>query len=391
MIIGVPRELARGERRVAATPASAQALLKLGHKLRIEAGAGLEAGFTDEAYREAGVDIVESREALFQDAELILQVRTPGAARSVEATDGYRHGQVVLGFAEPLTAHDQTRRLCDAGVTLLALEMLPRITRAQSMDALSSQANLAGYQAVLTAATHIPRVLPMMMTAAGTVKPARVLVVGAGVAGLQAIATAKRLGAMVSAYDVRPAVKEQVQSLAAKFVELDIGPSEEKGGYAGQLSEAQLERQREQLVRVVGDSDVVITTAAVPGKRAPVIVTADMVRAMSPGSVIVDLAAERGGNCELTRPDEDVVENGITIIGDTNLVSQVAYHASQLYAQNLVNLIKHLSDKDGSLKLAADDEITRGVLVCRDEDITSEPVRSAMGLATPEASEAKEN
>jgi NAD(P) transhydrogenase subunit alpha len=292
-----------------------------------------------------------------------------------------RDGQVVIGLAEPLMHHERVRAITARRVTLLAMELLPRTTKAQSMDVLSSQANLAGYQAVLRAADVLPRAFPMMMTAAGTVQPAKVLVIGAGVAGLQAIATAKRLGAVTSGYDVRAATKEQVQSLGAKFVELAGVEAEGTGGYAAEQSDEQKARQAELLAKVVAESDVVITTAAIPGRKSPVLVTRAMVESMRPGSVIVDLAAERGGNCEATAPGQAVEVDGVRILGDTDVVSGVAFHASQLYANNLVNLLKHLS-KDGAVAFDLEDEITAGLLVSRDGAVVHEQVKQAMGDAS---------
>ena len=293
-----------------------------------------------------------------------------------------RSGQALVGFLDPLSAADAAQRAAARGITAFAMELIPRITRAQGMDALSSMATIAGYKAVLVAAGALPRMFPMLMTAAGTIAPARVLVIGAGVAGLQAIASSRRLGAVVEAYDVRPAVKEQVLSLGAKFVEmpLETGQAEGKGGYAKEMGEEFYRRQRELMAAVVGRSDVVISTAAVPGKKAPILVTRDMVRAMPPGSVIVDLAAERGGNCEVTRPDETVVEHGVTVLGPTNLPSTVPYHASQLYSRNVVTLLLHLV-KNGRMDLNLEDEITRDTLLCRNGEIASPAVRAALGAA----------
>jgi len=293
-----------------------------------------------------------------------------------------REGQVIVGTCEPLTSLAETRALADKGVTLLSLELMPRITRAQSMDVLSSMATIAGYKAVLLGADALPRIFPMLMTAAGTVAAARVFVVGAGVAGLQAIATAKRLGAVVEAYDVRPAVKEQVQSLGGKFVELELetDASEDAGGYAKELGEDFYRKQREMMLQVVANSDVVITTAAIPGKKAPILVTSEMVAGMRPGSVVVDLAAERGGNCELTRPGETVVVDGVTVIGPLNLASAIPYHASQMFAKNVSTYLQHLVS-DGALTLDTDDEITAGTLVTRNGEIVHPTVLERMGQA----------
>ncbi len=377
MTIGVPAETFPGERRVALVPSVIPTLRKLGLDVVVERGAGDAAGFPESAYADAGARI-GSRAEVFQ-ADAIAQVRAAGANPPGASADLalLRDGQIVIGFAEPLTATAAARAVAERGALLLAMELIPRITRAQSMDALSSMATIVGYKAVLLAADRLPRMFPMLNTAAGTVTAARVFIVGAGVAGLQAIATARRLGARVEAYDVRPAVKEQIQSLGARFVELPIeaGDAQDAGGYAKGQDEAFYRRQREMMLKTVAASDVVITTAAIPGKRAPVLITGDMVRAMAPGSVIVDLAAERGGNCELTRADEAVVSNGVTILGPTNLASTVAYHASQLYARNVVTLVQHLARREkgpdgkpagpATLVIDPDDEITREILVTR--------------------------
>lgn len=384
MIAGIPKETFPGERRVAMVPAVAAALIKKKIEIVLESGAGLEAGFPDADYTKSGVRIAAARSEVFAAADTILQVRTLGANPEAGRADLdlLRRDQTLIGFAEPLSAPQSARELAERGVTTLAIELLPRITRAQNMDALSSQATVAGYRAVLLAAEALPRMFPMLMTAAGTVAAARVFVIGAGVAGLQAIATARRLGAVVQAYDVRPAVKEQVQSLGAKFVELDLATAnaEGGGGYAKAMDEEFYRRQREQIARVVGASDVVITTAAVPGMKAPLLVTADGVRAMPPGSVIVDLAAERGGNCELTQAGKTVVQHGVTIIGAINLPAGSPYHASQMYAKNLSNLLLHLN-KDGALNLDENDEITREILVTRGGQVVNPRVRQALGQA----------
>jgi NAD(P) transhydrogenase subunit alpha len=371
--IGVPAEQFSGEHRVALVPASIAALKKAGLDVLIEPGAGERAGFPDRAYQDKGAQIAVSRADVFA-ADVVLQVRIGELSRM-------RPGQVVIGTADPLGSPETTRDIASRGVTAFALELIPRITRAQSMDVLSSMATIGGYKAVLLAANALPRMFPLLTTAAGTITPAHVFIVGVGVAGLQAIATARKLGAVVEAYDVRPAVKEQVQSVGAKFVELPLetGQAEDKGGYAKAQDESFYQRQREMMARVVAANDVVITTAVVPGKKAPVLVTADMVRAMAPGSVIVDLAAERGGNCELTRADQVVVENGVTILGPTNLPSTVPYHASQMYAKNITTFLLHLV-KDGAVKLDMADEITRDTLIAQGGDVVNPRVRQALGL-----------
>jgi NAD(P) transhydrogenase subunit alpha len=367
MTIGVPRETRSGERRVALVPASLPALIKASHSVLVEAGAGLAAGFPDDLYTQRGARVAP-REEVFRSADLIAQVLAYGANPEAGASDLrlLRPGQAVVGFLDPLSAPDRAAELAATGVTSFAMELMPRITRAQSMDALSSMATIAGYKAVLLAATHLPKMFPLLMTAAGTVAAARVFVVGAGVAGLQAIATAKRLGAAVQAYDVRPAVKEQVESVGGKFVELPVEAreAETKGGYAAAQDESFYRRQRELMTSVVAHSDVVITTAAVPGRRAPVLVTRDMVEAMAPGSVVVDLAAERGGNCDVTRPDEVVIHQGVTILGPLNVPATVPLHASQMYSSNVTAFLLHLV-KDNQLRLDEDDPIVRETLVTR--------------------------
>lgn len=373
MRIGVPAEQFPGEHRVALVPASIASLKKAGFDVAIERGAGERAGFTDSMYQEKGAQIVPSRAEVFA-ADVVLQVRAGSFA-------SMRQGQVVIAMVDPLGSPETVREIASRGVTAFALELIPRITRAQSMDVLSSMATIAGYKAVLLAAGTLPRMFPLLTTAAGTVTPAHVFIVGVGVAGLQAIATARKLGAVVEAYDVRPAVKEQVQSVGAKFVELPLetAQSEDRGGYAKAQDEAFYQRQREMMARVVAGNDVVITTAVVPGKKAPVLVTAEMVRGMAPGSVVVDLAAERGGNCELTRADQVVVEQGVTILGPTNLPSTVPYHASQMYAKNVTTFLLHLV-KDGVVTVDPTDEITRDTLITRDGEVVNARVRQALGM-----------
>ncbi len=383
MIIGVAKETYPNERRVALIPASVSGLTKIGAEIIAEPGCGTASGFPDQEYKDKGVRFCADRAEVFSQADVLAQVRTFPANPDEGQSDLELHqsGQIVIGTADPLTAGDQIKSLAERQVTLFAMELMPRITRAQSMDVLSSMASIAGYQAVIMAAEALPKMLPMMMTAAGTIKAARVFVIGAGVAGLQAIATAKRLGAVVQAYDLRPVVKEQVESLGAKFVEmeLEVGDSEDKGGYAKAMDEEFYRKQRELMARVVSESDIVITTAAIPGKKAPVLVTEEMVKGMPPGSVIVDLAAERGGNCELTKLDDTVEAHGVTILGPGNLPSTTAYHASQMYAKNIQTFIEHLVD-DGQIEIDTEDEITRDTLVCRDGEIVQAHVREVMGL-----------
>lgn len=383
MVIGVPREVLPGEDRVALIPASVPALIKSGAEVVVERGAGVAAGCPDEAYTAAGARLA-TRDEVFAAADVLLQVRTAGTGGVHGAEDLARltSRHTLIGFADPLGHPQAATALAATGATSLAMELIPRITRAQSMDALSSMANIAGYKAVLLAAAWLPRMFPMMMTAAGTVSPARVFVIGAGVAGLQAIATARRLGARVEAYDVRPTVKEQIESLGAKFVELPLeaGAAEDKGGYATAQDESFYRRQRETMARVVAHSDVVITTAAIPGRKSPVLITTAMVGSMAPGSVIVDLAAERGGNCEDTVADHTVVVAGVTIHGPTNLPATVPFHASQLYAKNLTTLLAHLRNKEGALVIDAADEITREVLVTYRGEVVAPRVREALRL-----------
>jgi len=376
MRVGIPKETWPGETRVAIIPAAVPGLLKAGLDVAVEPGAGTAAGFTDDMYRAQGATLV-GRSELFKSSDIVLQVRAMPAEPS-----SLRSGQTVIGFADPLGAPQAVRALAPTGVNLFSMELMPRITRAQSMDALSSMATIAGYKGVLLAADALPRMFPMLMTAAGTISPARVFIMGAGVAGLQAISTARRLGAKVEAYDVRPAVKEQVQSLGAKFVELplDSADAEDKGGYAKAQDEAFYKRQREMMLKVVAASDVVITTALIPGKAAPILLTTEMVDAMAPGSVVVDLAAERGGNCELTKPDQIVTHHGVTILGPSNPPALVPYHASQMYSKNITTFLAHLLGKDGAaqttLPINADDEITRETLLTRGGDVVHARVRT---------------
>ena len=359
MRIGVPKETAAGERRVALVPELVTKLTESGIDVVVEAGAGEAASFTDEAFQEAGAELGDP-----WAAEVVAKVRKP----SDEELGRLREGQVLIGFLQPLTDQEGIDRLASRGVTAFAMESIPRITRAQPMDALSSQATVSGYKAVILAADRLPKFLPMLMTAAGTVTPAKVLVIGAGVAGLQAIATARRLGAVVSGFDVRPVVKEQVESLGAKFLELGVVGEETEGGYARELSEEEQRRQQEELEARIGDFDVVVTTALIPGRPAPRLIPRSAIESMRPGSVIVDLAAEAGGNAELTQPDEEVSHDGVTLLGPTNLPSSMPYHASQLYARNVSALVQHLAP-EGELKLDFEDEITAGACVTRKEEV----------------------
>jgi len=386
MKVSVLKETFPGERRVALVPAAIGPLLKAGLEVAVESNAGTAAGNSDDAYRAAGASIVSREEAL--TADCLLTVRTCGTNASGWPADcqRLRPGVILIGMCDPLSSAESSLEAADRGATVFALELVPRTTRAQSMDVLSSQANIAGYRAVLLAASTLPRIFPMMTTAAGTVTPAKVLVLGAGVAGLQAIATAKRLGAQVSGYDVRPAVKEQVQSLGAKFVELamETGSSEATGGYAKAMDEDFYVRQRALLGKVVAESDVVICTALIPGQKAPVLVTHEMVARMKPGSVIVDMAAERGGNCEGSLPDETVIVDGVTILGPTNLPAEVPFHTSQLYARNISTFLLHLL-KLGLPAVSLDDDICRETLVARGGQLVHPKVRERAGLAPLES------
>src|SRR5690348_562497 len=362
MIVGVPREIYPGERRVALVPSVIVNLKKANLDVAIEQGAGVEAGYVDAEYAAKGAQVLPSRADVFRAADIIVQVLSYGSNDKTGKADIplLRRDQVLVGFLRPLGALETVQSIADAGATSFSVELMPRVTRAQNMDALSSMATVAGYKAVLIAANTLPRLFPMMTTAAGTITPGRVFVIGAGVAGLQAIATARRLGAVTSAYDVRPAVKEQIHSLGARFVELPVEAqnAQDAGGYARAQDETFYQRQRELLTRVVAENDVVITTAVIPGKKSPILITAEMVKGMAPGSVIVDLAAERGGNCELTKLGETTVVSGVTIIGWFNLASTVPHDASQMYARNMVAFLTHLV-KDGKARVDADVQIIR--------------------------------
>ena len=383
MIIGVPKESYPGERRVALVPMVIPTLAKAGFEIIVESGAGICAEYPDALYTEKGARIVPDRASVFSQADIITQVLCYGSNDINGKADLplMRKGQVLVGFLRPLSSVEVLQQIAQTGVMAFAVELMPRSTRAQSMDALSSMGTIAGYKAVLLAAVTLPKLFPMMTTAAGTITPAKLFVIGAGVAGLQAIATARRLGAVVSAYDMRPASKEQVQSLGGRFVELPIEAknAQDARGYGTAQDETFYAKQRELLARAVAESDVVITTAVIPGKKAPVLITADMVTKMAPGSVIVDLAAERGGNCELTRAGEVVVDNNVTIIGRINVASEVPYHASQMYARNLTAFLQYLV-KDGKVRNDPDDEIVRETLLTRDGEIVSKRVREFFKL-----------
>ncbi|HXM94733.1 MAG TPA: Re/Si-specific NAD(P)(+) transhydrogenase subunit alpha [Candidatus Dormibacteraeota bacterium] len=383
MIVGVPRESFPGERRVALVPAVIPNLAKAGLEVVVEAGAGVEAGYPDADFAAKGAKILPQRAEVFRAADILVQVLCYGSNDRTGKADVplFKHDQVLVGFLRPLGSAETIQAIADKGVTSFSVELMPRTTRAQSMDALSSMATISGYKAVLIAADALPKFFPMLTTAAGTIMPARVLILGCGVAGLQAIATARRLGAVVSAYDLRPAVKEQVHSLGARFVELPIEAkdAQDARGYATAQGEDFYRRQRELLGKVIAESDVVITAAVIPGKKSPVLVTKEMVAGMAPGSVLVDLAAERGGNCELTRAGEKILEHGVTLIGWFNLASTVPYHASQMYARNLTAFLLHLV-KDGKLQLDTKDEIIRDTLLTYGGQVVNARLREFFSL-----------
>jgi H+-translocating NAD(P) transhydrogenase subunit alpha len=378
VIVGVPKESYPGERRVALVPVVIPNLVKAGIEVLVETGAGEQAGYPDAAYVDKGAKIVADRAAVFSSADIVVQVLCYGSNDVTGKADLplMRRGQALIGFLRPFGSQEIVQQIAQAGVTAYSVEFMPRTTRAQSMDALSSMATCCGYKAVLLAAETSPRFFPMMTTAAGTITPARVFVIGAGVAGLQAISTARRLGAVTSAYDMRPAAKEQVQSLGGRFVELPIEAkdAQDARGYGTAQDETFYARQRELLTRVVAESDIVITAAVIPGKKSPVLITADMVKGMAPGSVIVDLASERGGNCELTHTGDTVVEHGVTIIGAINFASSVPYHASQMYARNLTNYLLYMV-KDGKLQQNMQDEIIRETMVTNAGEVVNARVR----------------
>ena len=384
MIIGIPAEIKTAEKRVAMSPANVQSLTDKGVKVLFQTNAGDAAGYPDGLYTEAGATISADRAEIFAQADIILQVQSFGSNNENSEADlaSLRSGQLVIGMMDPLASPQAAQAVAEKGATAIALELVPRISRAQSMDVLSSMATLAGYKAVLMGASAAPRIFPMLMTAAGTLQPARVLIMGVGVAGLQACATAKRLGAVVEAYDVRPAAREQIISVGAKPVELDLdtGESEGAGGYAKAQGEDFLKRQRDLMTAVVAEQDIIITTAAIPGAKSPILVTEDMVKAMKPGSVIVDLAAERGGNCDLTEEGKTVVAHGVTILGPQNVPSELAYHASQMYGKNMQTLLELILDEEGNLNLDFNDEIVAGTVVAHESEIPHPHMRKLLGL-----------
>jgi NAD(P) transhydrogenase subunit alpha len=382
--VGIPSEIKAGEKRVAMSPANVQSLTDRGVTVRVQAGAGTAAGYPDADYAAVGATLTADRSEIFAKSDIILQVQSFGSNNENSGEDlaMLRSGQLVIGMMDPLASPQAAQAVASTGATAIALEMVPRISRAQSMDVLSSMATLAGYKAVIMGASAAPRIFPMLMTAAGTLQPARVLIMGVGVAGLQACATAKRLGAVVEAYDVRPAAREQILSVGAKPVELDLdtGESEGAGGYAKEQGEDFLRRQRELMTEVVAQQDIIITTAAVPGAKSPILVTEEMVQAMKPGAVIVDLAAERGGNCALTEQGKTVEAYGVTILGPENVPSEMAYHASQMLGKNMQTLLELILDDQGSLKLDFNDEIIAGTVVAHAGDVPHPHMRKLLNL-----------
>jgi NAD(P) transhydrogenase subunit alpha len=393
VIIGIPAEIKTAEKRVAMSPANVQSLTDKGVKVLFQTNAGDAAGYPDALYTAAGATISTDRAEIFAQADIILQVQSFGSNNENSEADlaSLRSGQVVIGMMDPLASPQAAQAVAEKGATAIALELVPRISRAQSMAVLSSMATLSGYKAVLMGASAAPRIFPMLMTAAGTLQPARVLIMGVGVAGLQACATAKRLGAVVEAYDVRPAAREQIISVGAKPVELDLdtGESEGAGGYAKAQGEDFLKRQRELMTAVVAEQDIIITTAAIPGAKSPILVTEDMVKAMKPGSVIVDLAAERGGNCDLTEQGKTVVAHGVTILGPENVPSELAHHASQMYGKNMQTLLELILDEEGNLNLDFNDEIVAGTVVAHKGEIPHPHMRKLLGLPELKAPEPK--
>ena len=380
MKLGLPKESYASESRVAMIPANVTRLVKINLQVLVESGAGTNAGFTDEDYIQAGASIV-SREQIFSDADIITLVNAKDE-QLTEIKSKLKPQQIVIGMMDPLAHPEHAQTFAETGATAIALELVPRITRAQSMDILSSMATIAGYKAVLLAAHKAPRLFPMMMTAAGTLKPARAFIMGVGVAGLQACATAKRLGAVVEAYDIRPAAREQIISVGAKPVELDLEAenTETKGGYAAEQSDDFLKRQQQAMANVLAQQDIVITTAAIPGRKAPILITKEMVDGMKNGTIIVDLAAETGGNCELTELDKEVVYKGVTILGPSNVPGTAANHASQMYGTNIENLLKLLVSKEGELNLDFEDEIIRDTVVAHKGEVVSTRLRELLGL-----------
>jgi len=384
VIIGIPSEIKPGEQRVAMSPANVKSLTDKSVQVLFQTNAGSAAGYPNAEYTAAGATLTDDRAEIFAKADIVLQVQSFGSNNDNSASDlaSLRKGQLVIGMMDPLAAPQAAQAVADKGASAIALELVPRISRAQSMDVLSSMATLSGYQAVLMGASAAQRIFPMLMTAAGTLQPARVLIMGVGVAGLQACATAKRLGGIVEAYDVRPAAREQIISVGAKPIELDLDTDESEGagGYAKEQGEDFLRRQRELLTAVVAEQDIIITTAAIPGAKSPILVTEDMVKAMKPGSVIVDLAAERGGNCDLTEQGKTVMAHGVTILGPENVPSELAYHASQMYGKNMQTLLELILDDQGNLNLDFNDEIVAGTVVAHNGEVPHPYMRKLLHL-----------
>ena len=384
MIIGIPSEIKPGEERVAMSPANVQSLTDKSVQVLFQTNAGIAAGYPNAEYTAAGATLTDDRAEIFAKADIVLQVQSFGSNNDNSGSDlaSLRKGQLVIGMMDPLAAPQAAQAVADKGASAIALELVPRISRAQSMDVLSSMATLSGYQAVLMGASAAQRIFPMLMTAAGTLQPARVLIMGVGVAGLQACATAKRLGGIVEAYDVRPAAREQIISVGAKPIELDLDTDESEGagGYAKEQGEDFLRRQRELMTAVVAEQDIIITTAAIPGAKSPILVTEDMVKAMKPGSVIVDLAAERGGNCDLTEQGKTVMAHGVTILGPENVPSELAYHASQMYGKNMQTLLELILDDQGNLNLDFNDEIVAGTVVAHNGEVPHPYMRKLLHL-----------
>ncbi|MCB1326355.1 MAG: Re/Si-specific NAD(P)(+) transhydrogenase subunit alpha [Spirochaetales bacterium] len=380
-VVGVPKEIVKGETRVALVPESVSRLKKLGYEIRVESGAGLLSGYADELYATEGATIVSDAASLYSGTDVLLKVQGPAQHNSGKhELEMMKPGSILICFFLPLNFPELAQKAATHKVNVIAVDQIPRITKAQRMDALSSQTNLAGYKAVLIAANELGKIFPLMMTAAGTISPAKVVILGAGVAGLQAIATAKRLGAVVDVSDIRPEVKEQVQSLGGRYIEPPESEEAQtgQGGYAGEVSQEYLDKQRELLAKHISEANAVITTAQVPGKKAPVLVSEEMVRSMRPGSVIVDMAAEQGGNCALTKAHETIEVNGVKIVGTVNLPALLPMDASQLYSRNLLSLIEYLT-KEGQLSLDPEDEIVQGSLVTRDGQVVHERTLKAIG------------
>lgn len=374
MIVSIPKEIFPGENRVACVPDVASKLIKAGYQVQIEKDAGLSAGFTDEQYEKAGAKVYENGDQLYGNADIVLKVQKP----SNDEIKKLRKGTLLISFIYALHYPEIVKTCAENGIDLIAMEMVPRTTLAQKMDALSSQMNLAGYKSVILAANHLGKIFPLMMTAAGTISPAKVVIMGAGVAGLQALGTAKRLGAVVEVSDIRPAVKEEVQSLGGKFIEVETTENmQDEGGYAKEASEEFLKKQKELIFKHITEADIVITTALVPGKKAPVLVTEEMVKNMKPGSVVLDMAVEFGGNCEVSEKGITVKKHNVTIIGEPNLPSMVPTHASEMYSKNILSLIQHFS-KDGKLELKADDEIVKGCLLTRNGEVINERIKELL-------------